>query len=471
MLQQFEYLPSELKKLNEIIAEQKKVIIAQNTKNNELLQKLKAKENLFSIVSASYGANIWEKLINFEGANILRSYINNSFAINQRSKEANKPKLWMDHILYNFMRQHIQSLLNIVNYKLEGKPCDLITSYEESVRTARNLSSNNGSLAWYINQRIPTTYIDANSVDYHLEKIFEIFHENVEVDVRRIHLFYENFFLKSGGRNFGEENTKSLFTILLIEYLHGIDNRVLSIAGLDEVEKVVFRDHNDFPENFLFLLDFALYFSQDSHAEIQKLSSADIISSSNYLYGEPKILCGDFTAENPKRASDTLEGEFTYRTLRYSMDKVYVLDNPIVYSMFKNYFLSMWNKDKYVNYLRNHFDEQIYNEGLKRLFGVLDKHIIVYDFFDFWRKAKSTHGISKSFDDDIFESKFLWKISSKPIPDRKQFINNLRKIIVNFDFSKYPDDKARIHQEFNAKLGKTYIMRDIKNYCNSSKNI
>jgi len=424
----------------------------------EEIEKIKSdldtRKNKESEIIKKYQKDVFDILIEFDNHKDLNTYIHNSFFINRRSKDIEGSNIFMDHILFNFMKQHILSLLNLVNYKLtKDKPIDLESSYVKSIEIANQLKNKDGSLAWYINQRIPTTYVKANSVKYHLENIFAIFCAKKEVDVRRIHLFYEKFFVYDEMKPFGYLNTKALFTTLLLEYLHGIASKVLVIKNYDNVKQYLFRKGEEISLNSLFLLDFALYFSKDNYLYPEK----------NYLYGKSHILCADFVAEDPHykeddNGQDAIKREFDLRTESYEKDKVYVFKNNIIYSLFQNYFLSMWNKEEYFHFMDLHLKEQNANHELIELNDILKNEIQVIDFLDFWKEAMGSTTIDNLFDTNIFSAKYSWNSPKIAGKNKKQSLKKILEIITEFE----PKENEKNNWEKLDNELNDFRLRDIK---------
>ncbi|MHB9011351.1 MAG: hypothetical protein ACYC49_03895 [Ignavibacteriaceae bacterium] len=399
-----------------------------NKKYIELKNAFDLLENNFNKLKKNYSENIYDQLNQFEGFKLLNQFISGSYFINNRKHL--QPELFMDHILYQFMIHNIFSLIKIVNYEV-GSITNLEKSYIRSLEIMNNLNNNEGSLAWYINQRLPLTYIKANSVDIHLAEgikvkklkgSFSYLFENELIDARRMHLFYDLYF---GKYKYAGEHSDSLIFTLLLEFLNGIDNKVILI-NYNSVKNNMFnfikekdeKEGNNFFKLLtkskdilntpIFLLDFAIYFSKNT---------------TGYLYGDADLLCADFTAENPTSFTKVDEASKTGASYEYEQDKVYDLKNSVLFLLFKNYFLGLWNKDSYIEYLKNfsNKDENIIDFGIELLVSKLDKDIRVISFKQFWEKNRDVYKVNPNF--------------KKKLND--EYIDYYREFCIQFDMDNY----------------------------------
>jgi len=421
-----------------------------------------------------YSGDIVSLLDAFEGKNILHSYLEHICEVNMRSKKnideygfdfplekLKDPPLYMDHILFHFMKQDISKLITILNYELENNPKNLNDSYERSAIHAENLTKSKQSLAWFINLKIPSTYIDSQSVLENQKSIFKILEEKHNVDARRIHVFYKEFFKHKA---LFREQLSTLFTTLLLEFFHGIESRVLFIKKIKSLRDVLFEIGDTYTENPLFLLDFALYFSSNENSTNNNQEQFQIF---NHLGGTTHILCADFTAEIPdfEKLYDKVAQE--QMTAAYEMDKVYDFNNPLIYLIFKNYFLSLWNKEEYQKLLEILIKDHKKNckcknrencsfKEIEEIKNAFVDNIEMLDFLDFWKLCKTKMSMRKIIDFDIFETQYF---------EKKDHINGLNKtfvqkmlpqLISNFVFS---DNKETSFNDIDSILSNFQVRR------------
>jgi hypothetical protein len=370
----------------------------------------------------------------------------------------------MNHILFYFMRFNIMSLMNIVDYPNDASnPVNLRTSYGRSIEVARSIRDADGSLAWYINQLIPSTYVSANSVTHHLRSTFDLFIQKHSIDVRRIHLFYPEFFTHTQS-NFARTNIKALFTTLLLEFLHGVDSRVLCVKNYEKARDIILapREHEkgrsivaDYP---MLLLDFALYFSIEPD------------SPSGFMGGIPRVLCANFMATEMS-SEDKLEQERTQdevlRTREYERQRVYDFDNPMLYGMFKTCFLSLWNLGKYRDYLSILKKEQCPedNRDLGRLVEVLDEQVEVWDFARFWNEVLAHKLVLGVLDKEQFSSTYHWDNLSTKLGRIIQpaEIDRLSEEVLSIVRNSSGTELGSVtNNEIKSKFSH-YILRDIHN--------
>ena len=436
-------------------------------------------------INETYG-DVINIIKTFDGANILKGYLNNVYNVNLRSKipinqytftmpseKIKNPTLYMDHILFHFMRQDISSLVTILNYELTNNPYDLKSSYKRSAQHAGNLENHKRSLAWFINLKIPTTYKDSDSVIRNQKSIFKIFQNKQLVDARRMHLFYDEFFRQPDSLFKGQ--LKTLFTTLLLEFLHGIESRVIYVKNLDDFKNTVFVEDKKSLDNPFFMLDFALYYSFKGENTERAEPAGELI---NHLRGTTHVLCSDFVAEIPdfnklfNKMNGTLnQDEIELMIKRYESDKVYDFTNPYIYSIFKNYFLSFWHKDKYELFLTDLITQHKANcncvdrnncnfKELETILNTLRDDIAIFDFLDFWTLCKENMDMENAIDFDMFTPRYF---------EGNDLINGLRKdfshkmlseIITNFEFS---PDKTKTWLDLDRILT-NFQLRKIKRF-------
>ena len=320
----------------------------------------------------------YTQLLNFRGYRHLGNYLKSASEIDIRSRvllqkqgspELSTLNLRMNHILYKIIKHNSFSLFSLHSYNIEKNPKNLLDSYKRSLEIADTIKDNK-SIAWYSNMKLPSTFLSSNSVKDHLSKLFVSISKSKDVDARRIHLLFEDKFHDSDYKenyNFDQECAYLIVT-LISEYLHGINSRVLYIKNYEEMKKHILSRNQ---VGNVFLLDYALY---------------NIIhpTKTSYSGGEIHLLVADFTEEEPIKKLEE-------RTLEYEAEKIYDIKGPLIFSVFKNNFRSMWNRDKYINYLEeivsdsndsNHNGNPFKND-LNELIKVYKEHYEVFDLSQF----------------------------------------------------------------------------------------
>ena len=366
----------------------------------------------------------------------------------------NKLKLRINHILFKVMVTHQIMISKLVRYKDSSQkqdieinqytPIDLYSSYSISIKLAENVSDEEGSLLWFTNMKNAQTYAESKSVTFHYKKLNKIIASKKSVDVRRIHIFY--------GKNILQEheiyinNVKSLFTTLLIEYLHGIQSRVVIIKK--DHPNNSFCDSSNGNKYFwhirdIFLLDYAIIFSKNSNDKDVKDRS--------YALGQRNVLCADFPAEMPEIVDvDQYEQE----------DKVHNIEDPLTFEMFKLHFLSLWNFKKYIRYLKYTKTNPIDYEYLKNR-----KNITVVGFFGFWSFIENcflSESGEKLLDSQLLYSRLVANQTLNEklgINDEKEYVDKLKKKI---DFGFKPPEQEKGIIKFSKKFRenvKDFIVR------------
>jgi hypothetical protein len=438
-------------------------------KLNDTENELEKIKNQIKIIKDIYGEGIVD-IPEFDGKKILKNYLINVFGVNQRSKKdratfdyihpdenIKNPPIYMDHILFHFMRQDVSSLITILTYELENNPRDLNSSYERSAKHAEDLTDCKESLAWFINLKIPSTYRDSQSVLRNQKTIFKILEKKQKVDARRIHLFYGDFFGHS--EVLYKEQLRTLFTTLLLEFFHGIESRVLFVKNIDELQNVMFEIGDNFKDNPVFLLDFALYFSKHQNSDPINVHQRIPVT---HLGGIAHVLCSDFVAEIPnfQRLYDQTHGtlnaeEQMKMTKAYEIDKVYDFDNPLVYPIFKNYFLSLWNRNQYITFLDSIIKEHQKKcncldknkcsfEDLIIIKNTFEKNIEILDLLNFWKLCKDHMDMKEAINFDMFTPRYFEGQDVINGLSRGFARNTISEIIPNFIFSD-SDEQTWIH--------------------------
>jgi len=310
-------------------------------------------------------------------------------------------------------------------------------------------SDKSDNYAWFSNMKFPDTFANTESVKVYYAKLSEIFSKNENVNVRRIHLFYEDLITNI-------EFAAPLFAVLLVEKLMRIESKVVYIKNFDKYKESFF--HFDWANNFekirdcsVFLLDFALFH--------------------DHSYGNYISLFSDFCFEKLEdKNMDIIE-----RVKRYKGEQVYCLTEYNIFHFLKSYYLSFWNKDKYVLYLKNLenaiTDEKAKIKSKKRITNIrnfYEENISVMDLFDFWKEFETKNnedGKNKENIDNI--SNFFNGINKETNPTYIKFSNAFTslycwpKYVEKYNLNSNIINKQNIIDDIISLL--TKFNNDIKN--------
>lgn len=293
----------------------------------------------------------------------------------------------MNHILYKLIKQNYFSLRALLQYgENKDVPKNLKESYEKSAELAEEVSNGEESFLWFTNMKNPATYAGSEDVHRHCRRIHSTLLQKPKVIARRIHLFYAKH--NQVGISGAIENSRSLFTNMLAEYLHGMESKVLWISNPDSIAYIVENDKRSGQKiGELYLLDYALHFSYS-------VNGPEGLVDGQWLPGKAHALCSDFTAdtmvtENPTERESDIKA--------YQKNKVYVLDSPQVFSLMKLHFMSLWNLEKYAGFVEKAFGD----DSLTKARG----NVEMLDFWQFWKKSVFK---TELLDPNIFEDIYLW---------------------------------------------------------------
>ncbi len=208
---------------------------------------------------------------------------------------------------------------------------------------------------WFTNMKLPSEYYEQEEVTNHVKDIHRLIVYNRQyIDVRRIHLFYEEF--NDENKNMEENRKKSiaLYTTLLLEFFHGIESKIISIGDIHNFKPIInyterkeIDENSGFKSDNIFFIDYALYFStcQEEYNETQKKVKA--------LPYESCILCSDFGADIPTNVAKN-ENELKKE---HSLCKVFEIRDPMLFAIFKLNFLNMWHSKASDLFSIKKFDE------------------------------------------------------------------------------------------------------------------
>jgi hypothetical protein len=179
-----------------------------------------------------------------------------------------------------------------------------------------------------------------------------------------------------------------------------IESKVVLIDNYDNCQKGFF--HFDWNLNYeqlgdcrAFLLDFALFHNRGQDKSI---------------YGNYTSLFSNFCFEKLDSASQNV----SVRTRKYGEEKVYCLTDYNIFHILKSYYLSLWNKTKYLNYLSD-LNKSNTNERISAIIEFYNQNIDVIDFFEFWNKYVKAYGIDDILDKNLFKKLYSWDTYKKDI--------------------------------------------------------
>ncbi|MFC1565145.1 hypothetical protein ACFL6G_09435, partial [candidate division KSB1 bacterium] len=246
----------------------------------------------------------------------------------------------------------------------------------------KSVSSVPNNLIWLSNMKTPLDFFKADSVAMQYKEINKLIIQNDNINVRRIHIFYDDF--NNSDHPIDQKMSEALFTSMLLELLHGIQSKVVIIKNkTDFLEEIIPGKRNSgYKMGDIFLLDGALYYSQNSTHGINSKWNEEF----NFLPGKAVALYSNFSADSKKDIDYTKKSEqeikdyFKLREKIHENDRIFELDDPSVYVILKQNYQKIWNYDKYLESLIMNYsnDEQIVNKVIN-----YSLNLQVLDFFEF----------------------------------------------------------------------------------------
>ncbi len=340
-------------------------------------------------MNKKYGNDWLDKLPSFNGSTLLKEYQKKVCHIERFSLS----KITIDemtHLLYHIMSQHLFSFCNVEN-TLKGRtganeetPLNLSGSYGLSVEIAKKLNNDSKSYAWFSNMKLPLTYINSSSVHDHYKELSKVLADLPLVKVRRLHLFYESL-------THNPEQLQALFTTLFVEFLMGIDSKIVLVKDVRyPLYKDYFYDfHNQVTYGKGYLLDFALY-----HNEMRGYNG---VYNKNY-----QSLFANFSYEKPDQNEHrSIQDEVE----EYELQKTYLINDYNIFQILRCYFISLWEKNDYVKYLK---EKQMFTPELSGIAKVYDRYLEVLDIREFWSRYLIAKSTTSFFNSKIFA--FLYYI-------------------------------------------------------------
>lgn len=389
-----------------------------------------------------------KKLIDFGSPHHLEKYIESVYEINKIPDTGSERYFKMDHILYKIIKQNYIALYNLLSYQFSTKTIkDLFDSYTESIFLQKNIleslniSGEKERLAWFINLKNPSTFYRSNDVKNHYSAIIENFYKIDKVDLRRIHIFYNEYFL--------DENIlqlKKAFSIMFFENLIGINNKLVNIINVDSIkEKVYFEGNRN--NNFanVFLLDYALF-------QYPRLET-----SNSCIDYDLHLLPAEFALEE----IITNKQDAQAKAEEYPKQRVFHLNGPHLFYIFKKNYLSFWNKDRYVKSIDELLRNKIYDIFCKQKNTLLEI-ILDTDFIEKFRELLSGKSVDNEFINTVRQELVKSKIEiNSEIKVLKRVVNEvLRRHFLDETIEVIEADFIAMTLDISNKVS-SHILKDL----------
>jgi hypothetical protein len=298
-----------------------------------------------------YKGDTIKYLASFEDSNHLEKYISSAYKINEYSNDNSVSHFKINHILFKIIKQNYISLYTLLSYQFSSFTIDdLDDAYTLSgkiqkklIKTMQKGNSRSERLAWFINLKNPLVYWDSVGVKKHYSMIIENLSTKENIDNKRMHIFYEEYF---NSRALNLKQIRKMFQGLFFEKLIGIDNKLIIIKNFDEIKHKLYFDpyslkeenseiYNSEQFKCLFLLDYALY-------QFPNIIRGESCQDNDYY-----LLPANFSLEPPILE----EKNILYLKKKYEKEAVFEFTGPYIYYIFKRNFQSFWHKDNYISSL------------------------------------------------------------------------------------------------------------------------
>ncbi|MDR2497418.1 MAG: hypothetical protein LBD21_09870 [Tannerellaceae bacterium] len=383
-----------------------------------------------------YGQDWLKKLPDFNGSSILMKYHEHIYDIEEISNKDTENKKKLTHLLYHMMNQHVISFIELSNSIHEA---NLNKAFSAAVEEFKKLKGE-GSYAWFSNMKLPTSFARNSNVEKYYKEFFEAFNDdNKDIEVRRIHLLYENLL-----HNKNVEQLTNLFIILLIEYLFGIESKVLLVKSNCKTEQLFHFSMNDIENCRGYLLDFALFYKPN------EINGSKLFENHISLFAD---FCFEKEEENPP--------------IDFNKQSVYRINDYNTFHILKGYYLSLWEKDRYIEYLEK---DPVFSGDtkIKDTIELYKKDSLeTLSFFEYWKRAKKADAILLNDNyGSTFNIFYKWDIYKKNLDSVHENKNKdnitLRKELFQY-LVDFPTDKTDTEVEtmFMNKF-KLYILRNKK---------
>lgn len=324
--------------------------------------------------------------------------------IETKTKDSKK-KENLNHIAYFYDSNNGRMLEELEKYEVRednnNYPHSTISSFQFVIKAIQEINDRKGNYIWFINLLDPKVWFQNNQwKKNYIERIFLEKKKKKALSMRRLHI------LKKGDY-YNRSLIKDINTMLILEWLVGIENKILLI-DTDKVES--WGMNSVFGGEYL--IDYVLFNSTDDNNPFEA--------------GKRFIACSDVIPY------------FLKKNEEMKNVKVYNIKNNHSFSRFYENFLTFWHFNTFVELKKNEEAKKITNEdyNLFDLFDLLKAGTINTNDVD-WKelavfiKENISHfhtsstevireNLTKSFDKFIKES----KIGSKKGQTKNNFNNN-----------------------------------------------
>lgn len=179
------------------------------------------------------------------------------------------------------------------------------------------------------------------------------------------------------------------------------------------------------------------------------------------------MLVSDFVTDDPGDLYEQLFvlgiiGVEEFSQKKYDKGRTYDFDNPLIFFPFFNYYLSLWNKDRYCHYLENYIGKYKSKGNCadyELLLKTLNNNVEVISFPELWNRIKKSElnkGTKKKFNlllNDEFKERYCW---AKNITEgeKDQTFKDISKIVENIQLKQSMVSLSEICEVFKNHIRK-----------------
>ncbi|MDP2946704.1 MAG: hypothetical protein Q8N88_01185 [Nanoarchaeota archaeon] len=408
--------------------------------------------NNIILIKTKYGIDIVDVLSKFDDSSHLEKYIASAALVNKFSNDDQDDHFKINHILFKIIKQNFISIYSLLSYQFSYLTIDdLKSSYEASAKCQVDLKKSPNhfvnkaeKLAWFINLKNPFIYWNNENVKKHYSATINNFYKNSSVDLRRMHIFYDDYFHNSP---LNLKQIKIAFQGLLFEQLIGINNRLIIIKDFESIKKYLYFENIDEINNIdnlthtliqdelkfknIFFLDFALYQYPSVH------------KPNNYTDYNYHLLPANFGLEAPIKS----EEDITTLSKKYEGESIFEFHGPYLFHIFKNNFQSFWNKERFIKTMDELIMHRVWRllkskNGKKIIRGIInDRHFVknIKDHLNLTKKYISNFIDDLSINHPIFAETIQTNEENlmKSILDTFSSNDVENSLKHNFDISKF----------------------------------
>ena len=361
-------------------------------------------------MSDKYGPYWLDHLHDFEGSSLLSDYQESICRIkNKSTKEHN-----ITHLLYHMMDKHSISFSEM---SISPNAGNLANAFKKSVQSIYNLENSSKSYAWFSNMKLPNTFAKSRNVNPYYEEImfalcgidpyaegfnkdrFEYDESKVktEVEIRRIHLLYNDFIL-----NKDDDQLLKLLATLFVEYFMRIDSKILNVVNYKDCREQIYHfEKSNLKTSNGYLLDFVLFYNNKDY--------------NNLLFQNHNSLYADFCYERIDKPETSDE---------YDKRGVYYINDYNTFHVLKSYYLSLWEKDKYIKYLSK---TDIFKDpfggiktSIEKTIDLYDKNFDILNLFTYWKEIRTNSITNEKVFKFIFTDLYPWRLYRKIYNDKSE---------------------------------------------------